>query len=323
MRALRFSEFGQTGVLRIKDIPDPAATTAEAVIRVEAASVNPSDVKNVAGAMDWTVLPRTPGRDFAGVVVSGPPEWEGAAVWGTGGDTGFTRDGSHAELMSVPVDALAAKPDRLAFDEASTVGVNFVVAWYGVVETAQLAAGETVAVFGVSGGVGGAVAQIAHALGANVIGVDRREPGTDTPAAAVIDHFTAFGPGADAGAAIKRLTDGKGADVVYDAVGGVTTPSALAALAHRGRLVVISAVGSPTVEVNLLDLYHNETRILGTDSGKLSIVDSARRLERMAPYFESGEFRPLPIAATYSLDDAPAAYRAVADHTVGRVVIRP
>ena len=111
--------------------------------------------------------------------------------------------------------------------------------------------------------------------------------------------------------------------MVYDAVGGVTTPSALAALTHRGRLVVISAVGSPTVEINLRDLYHNETRILGTDSGKLSIVDSARRLEQMAPFFESGAFRPLPIAATYSLDDAPTAYRAVADRIAGRVVIRP
>ena len=179
MRALRFTQFG-----------DPEFCTCgsagsdrhgrEAVIRVEAASVNPSDVKNVAGPMDWTVLPRTPGRDFAGVVVSGPPEWQGAEVWGTGGDTGFTRDGSHAELMSVPVEALVRKPERLSFDEASTVGVNFVVAWYGAVETAQLAAGETIAVFGVSGGVGGAVAQIAHALGAKVIGVDRRRPGPET-----------------------------------------------------------------------------------------------------------------------------------------------
>src|SRR6185312_10374246 len=196
-----------------------------------------------------------------GVVVSGPPEWQGSPVWGTGGDVGFTRDGSHAELMSVPVEALVAKPERLSFDEASTVGVNFVVAWYGLVETAQLEAGETVAVFGVSGGVGGAVAQIAHALGANVIGVDRRQPGPDTPAAAVIDHFVMFDPAADVGAAIKRLTGGRGAQVVYDAVGGVTTPSALTALALRGRLVVISAVGSPTVEINLLDLYHNETRL--------------------------------------------------------------
>ena len=139
----------------------------------------------------------------------------------------------------------------------------------------------------------------------------------------MIDDFIAFEPAADVGAAIKQRTGGRGADVVYDAVGGVTTPSALAALAHRGRLVVISAVGSPSVTVNLLDLYHNETRILGTDSGKLSVVDSARRLEAMAPYFESGQFRPLPVAATYSLDDAAAAYQAVADHTAGRVVIRP
>ena len=323
MRALRFSKFGDPGVLRVTDLPDPTSTAHDAVVRIEAASVNPSDVKNVAGGMDWTVLPRTPGRDFAGVVVSGPHEWEGIPVWGTGGDTGFTRDGSHAELMSVPVSALARKPDRLSFDEASAVGVNFVVAWYGAVEAAQLVAGETVAVFGVSGGVGGAVAQIAHALGVNVIGIDRRPPEPQTPAAAIIDEFIAFDPDAEVGATIKKLTDGRGADVVYDAVGGVTTPSALAALAHRGRLVVISAVGSPTVAVNLLDLYHNETRIFGTDSTKLSVVDSARRLEQMAPYFESGEFAPLPITATYSLDDAAKAYQAVADHTAGRVVIRP
>ncbi len=323
MRALRFTEFGDPGVLHITDVADPTETAAEAVIRIEAASVNPSDVKNVAGGMEWTILPRTPGRDFAGVVVSGPPEWQGVAVWGTGGDIGFTRDGSHAELMSVPVEALVRKPERLRFDEASTVGVNFVVAWYGAVETAQLAAGETIAIFGVSGGVGGAVAQIAHALGANVIGVDRRQPSTDTPAATVIDDFVVFDPAADVGADIKRLTGGAGVQVVYDAVGGVTTPAALASLARRGRLVVISTVGTRTVDIDLLDLYHNETRIFGTDSTKLTVVDSARRLQEMVPYFESGQFRPLPIAKTYSLDDAAAAYQAVADHTVGRVVIRP
>jgi NADPH2:quinone reductase len=322
MRALRFTEFGDPDVLHVTDVADPAATVEEAVIRIEAASVNPSDVKNVAGSMEWTILPRTPGRDFAGVVVSGPPEWQGVAVWGTGGDTGFTRDGSHAQLMSVPVEALVRKPERLSFDEASTVGVNFVVAWYGAVETAQLAAGETIAVFGVSGGVGGAVAQIAHALGAKVIGVDRRRPGPETAAAVVIDEFIAFDPAADVGAEIKRLTGG-GVDLVYDAVGGVTTPAALASLALRGRLVVISAVGARTVEIDLLDLYHNEIRIFGTDSTKLGVVDSARRFQEMAPYFESGEFRPLPIAKTYPLDDAAAAYQAVADHTVGRVVIRP
>ena len=323
MRALRINQFGDPAVLHLTDLPDPVGTEQEAVIQVHAASVNPSDVKNVAGSMEWTTLPRTPGRDFAGVVVSGPPEWEGAAVWGTGGDVGFTRDGSHAELMSVPVKALVRKPDRLSFDEASAVGVNFVVGWYGAVEVAQLAAGETIAIFGVSGGVGGAVAQIAHALGAKVIGVDRRQPGPETPAAAVIDHFVVFDPTADVGAEIKRLTGGAGVDVVYDAVGGVTTPAALASLTLRGRLVVISVVGPSAVEIDLRDLYRNETRILGIDSTKLGVVESARRLEKMGPYFESGEFQPLPIAARYSLDEGIAAYQAVADRIAGRVVINP
>ncbi len=323
MRALRFDQFGGPTALRNVDLPDPVGSAHEAVVRIEAASVNPSDVKDVAGLMDWTVLPRTPGRDFAGVVVDGPAEWLGAAVWGTGGDVGFSRDGSHAQLMSVPVAALVRKPERLGFNEASTVGVNFVVAWYGAVETAELASGEAIAIFGVSGGVGGAVAQIARALGATVIGVDRRPPGEHTPAAAALDHFINFDPAADIGAQIKRLTLGVGAQVAYDAVGGVTTPAALASLAHRGRLVVISAVGPGPVEIDLRDLYHNETRIFGTDSGNLGIVESARRLEKMSPYFESGAFRPLPIGASYSLDEAVLAYQAVADDTAGRVVIHP
>jgi NADPH2:quinone reductase len=323
MRALRFNEFGDPAVLHVTDMPDPPATAQEAVIRVDSASVNPSDVKNVAGVMEGTVLPRIPGRDFAGVVFSGPVGWEGAAVWGTGGDVGFTRDGSHAQLMSVPVDALVRKPQRLSFEEASTVGVNFVVGWYGAVETAQLTADETIAIFGVSGGVGGAVAQIANALGAKVIGVDRRKPDPDTPAAAVIDHFITFDPTADVGADIKKLAGGTGVDVVYDAVGGVTTAAALASLAHRGRLVVISAVGPSAVGIDLRDLYHNETRIYGCDSRKLTVSDSARRLEKMVPYFESGEFRPLPVTASYPLIEGPLAYQAVADHIAGRVVIHP
>lgn len=321
MRALRFTEFGDPGVLHIADLPDPQQTADEAIIRVEAASVNPSDVKNVAGQMDWSVLPRTPGRDFAGVVVGGPPEWQGAEVWGTGGDVGFTCDGSHAELLKVPVDALARKPERLSFDEAATVGVNFVVAWSGTVDTARLTEGETIAVFGVTGGVGGAVAQIARARGARVIGVGRRKPAPDTPAAAAIDEYVALGP--DTPAEIRGLTDGTGVEVVYDAVGGVTTNAALASLARRGRLVVISVTGTRTVDVDIRDLYRNETRILGVDSAKISVTGCAQILRKMLPYFESGEFRPLPITARYPLDASEKAYDAVAANIAGRIVIHP
>jgi NADPH:quinone reductase len=324
MRALRFDHFGDPHVLHVAEIADPVAEDGQAVIAVKAASVNPSDVRNVAGAMDGTVLPRVPGRDFAGVVVDGPPEWIGVEVWGTGGDVGFSRDGSHAELLAVPVEALARKPEQLSFEEAASVGVNFVVGWLGAVEAAQLDKDETIAVFGVSGGVGGAVAQIARARGARVIGIDRRPPRDDAPAATILEEFIALdGNTPEVAAQIRRVTGGRGAEVVYDAVGGVTTGAALAALAPAGRLVVISAVGTRVVEIDLVDFYRNETRMLGANSGKLGVVESGSRLAELAPYFESGAFRPLPISRSYGLDEGQDAYAAVAGGTKGRIVIRP
>jgi hypothetical protein len=118
MRAIRFKAFGDPSVLELAEVAAPSVSETTALVRVMAASINPSDVKNVAGAMKQTTLPRIPGRDFAGVVEAGPAEWIGAAVWGTGGDTGFTRDGTHAEVIAVLVASLRRKPDILSFDQA-------------------------------------------------------------------------------------------------------------------------------------------------------------------------------------------------------------
>jgi NADPH:quinone reductase-like Zn-dependent oxidoreductase len=265
-----------------------------------------------------------PGRDFAGVVVDGPAEWIGVEVWGSGGDVGFTRDGSHAELLGVPVEALARKPERLSFAEAATVGVNFVVGWRGAVEAAQLEKDETIAVFGVSGGVGGAVAQIARVRGARVIGIDRRPPRDDAPAATILEEFvTSDGDAQGIADQIRKVTGGRGAEVVYDAVGGVTTAAALAALAPQGRLVVISAVGTRVVPIDLVDFYRNESRLLGVNSSNVGVVESGSRLTEMAQYFESGALRPLPISCAYGLDESQDAYVAVADGIPGRIVIHP
>jgi len=324
MHALRFDHFGGPDVLDVEEIPDATAGGGEAVIAVKSSSVNPSDLNNVAGKFGYTTLPRIPGRDFAGVVVDGPKDWIGTEVWGTGGDLGFTRDGPHAEMLTIPAASLARKPERLSFEEASAVGVNFLVAWIGAVEAAQLAEGETIAVFGISGGVGGAVAQIAQAIGSQVIGADKVQPAEGTPAASIIQDFVALdGRPEDVGSQIKRLTSGRGANVVFDAVGGVTTPAALASLARRGRLVVISAIGTQTAEINLVDLYRNETRIYGCNSGSYDVVESGALLQRLAPFFDSGQFRPLPVVNRYSLEDGKDAYLAVEHHVRGRVVICP
>jgi NADPH:quinone reductase-like Zn-dependent oxidoreductase len=100
MRAIRFEAFGDPSVLMAVEAPTPIADEKTAVVRIMAASINPSDVKNVAGAMSQTTLPRVPGRDFAGVVEAGPSEWISAEVWGRGGDTGFTCNGTHAEYRA-------------------------------------------------------------------------------------------------------------------------------------------------------------------------------------------------------------------------------
>lgn len=321
MRAVRFIRHGKPDVLSVEDVPDPAAGDGEAVVRIEAASINPSDVKNVAGAMEQTTLPRTPGRDFAGIVEAGPAAWIGAEVWGTGGDTGFTRDGSHAECIVVPVASLRRKPSVLDFDEAASVGVNFITAWKGLIEGAGLRAGETVLIIAASGGVGNAAVQIARRMDARIIGVDRRGP---RPGAAI--SHAGLSLVADAAAipeAVREATDGYGADVVLDCVGGVMFRHAVDCLAPRGRLVEMSVTGAREVSFNLADFYHNESRLIGIDTLKLDLTASATVLEALRPGFEAGDYRPAPIVRRLALDDAVAAYQAVAGGEQGRVVLRP
>ncbi|MEH1919584.1 hypothetical protein [Nostoc sp.] len=93
-----------------------------------------------------TTLPHIPGRNFAGVVVAGAQDWISREVWWTGGDLGFTRDGTHAEFLLLPIAAVRPKPRILSMEEAASVGVTYVTAWVCVMEAAQAQAGETLLV---------------------------------------------------------------------------------------------------------------------------------------------------------------------------------
>ena len=320
MRAIRFEAFGDPSVLQVLEVATPAVDERTALVRVMAASINPSDVKNVAGAMTQTTLPRIPGRDFAGVVEAGPADWIGAKVWGTGGDTGFTRDGTHAELIAVPVASLRRKPDTLSFDQAASVGVNYMAAWLGI-DVAALKAGETVLLIGAGGGVGGAAAQIARRLGARVIGVDRHAPHPDAPINAIAEKLIIGAQ--DLPAEVRAVTGGKGADVVFDLVGGVMFRSAVNSLGLRGRLVEIAVTGQREVTFDLADFYHNESRLFGVDTLKRDLTASAEVLDALTPGFVAGDYRAAPIAETCGLGNAQQAYRKVAAGAVGRIVLRP
>jgi NADPH:quinone reductase len=317
VKALQFKTFGNPDVLEYVDVPTPERDSGSAIVQIRSASVNPSDVKNVSGHFDHTVPPRIPGRDFSGVVVEGPAEWLGKAVWGTGGDIGFTHDGTHAQYLKVPLAALSRKPDALSHEEASAIGVNFVVAWLGTVTYAQLKEGETIAVIGASGGVGGAVTQIAKTLGCRVIGIDKAEPAADSPAAELIDDYVPFDDNTID--RVRELTGG--VDVVYDSVGGVAFETALHLVKRHGRVVEISATGKRRVDFDLIDFYHNETRLFGADSAKLGVAESAPLMTALVEGFESGKLRAPIIAHRFELSRGQDAYRAVAAGTAGRVVI--
>jgi NADPH:quinone reductase-like Zn-dependent oxidoreductase len=321
-RALRFAAFGGPEVLETLDVPTPQPGPEEALIRVHAGSINPSDVKNVAGRMKQTVPPRTPGRDFAGTVVAGPADWIGVEVWGTGGDLGYTRDGTHARHVVIPAAALRRKPERLSFEEAGAVGVNYVTAWLGLHEQAALQPGETVLVFGATGGVGGAVAALARWHGARVVACCRGPLPAESVAAQVGAEALDLTATDDLPAALAALTGGKGFDVVYDTVG---TPALFAAgigaLGFRGRFVAIAGSVGEKVSFELIPFYRKEARLLGVDSLKRGVVACASVMERLAPGFESGALPAPAIAKAYTLDEARDAYAAVEAGTRGRVIL--
>ena len=124
MKALRFSTFGAPSVLRIDEIPTPEPGEGESLIRVKAAAINPSDIGNVAGRFQKTTLPRTPGRDFAGIVLKGKLH-KGEQIWGSSPTLGMTRDGSHAEYVVVPDETLSLKPASLTMAQAAAIWSAF------------------------------------------------------------------------------------------------------------------------------------------------------------------------------------------------------
>lgn len=312
MRALRFSRQGTLDALELVELPDPVPRAGEALVEVRAAGLNPSDPKNVLGKMAQTTLPRVPGRDFAGIVLTGSAAWRGAEVLGSGDGLGFTRDGSHAELLTVPEEALVRKPPELSFEQAAAIGVPFMTAWTALVTAAGLARGETALVTGAGGTVGAAACQIAHWRGARVIGTvrARRDPTAPPDAVRAIADPLIDLESMDLVEAVRAATGGRGADVVLDVVGGPLFEPCLRCLAQRGRQVSIAASGDPRVSFNLADFYHREARLLGVDSLALGFAASRRALEAILPVILAGALTP-PAVETVPLAGAPAAYRAL------------
>lgn len=304
MKALRFSKFGPPSVLAIEEVSRPEPRAGEALVQVKAAAINPSDVKNVAGLFPATTLPRTPGRDFSGIVVAGTT-YQGQEVWSSGPGLGITHDGAQAEYVTIPEEALSLKPRTLSLEQATAIGVPFITAWVALVRAAELQAGETILIIGAAGAVGQAATQIANWRKARVFGAARSSdpvPGT----AAVINTTTD-----DLRDRVFELTNGKGVDAVLDTVGGAMFESALRCLRIGGRQVAIASTGDRRVSFDLIDFYHNLSRLIGVDSMKFTPRDVAAIADELRPGFEAGVLKPPPLQLV-PLENAIEAYERIA-----------
>ncbi len=291
--------------LPVEERPKPNIKKGECLIQVHSSGINQSDAKGALGFFDHAKLPRIPGRDFAGVVVEG--KRAGEKVWGTGGAAGIDFDGTHAEFIALPEEALAIIPNNLTLIEAGAQTLPYVTAYYGLISRAQLKAGQTVLVIGALGQVGQAAMAISRWKGCKPVALVREK---SLPKAKSM--------GWEATSTITSQFD-----VIINPLGSIYWDEALRHLKKFGKMVVIGAGPDPKkpVELPLLPLYRANQDILGINSVDLNFIQSAKLLNELTPGFESGALTPLSPDALFPFTEATEAYRRVLSQSDQRVVL--
>ncbi|MGO1501143.1 MAG: quinone oxidoreductase family protein [Marinobacter sp.] len=319
MQALQFSATGTLASLQLRDLPTPVPGADEVLIEVRAAGLNPSDVKNVLGRFPYTTTPRTPGRDFSGVVVNGPPGLQGKAVWGgTGKGFGFYRDGCHAQYVVMPADAVALKPESLSFAQAATFGVPYITAW-DALERSQVQAGTRFLIMG-AGAVARAAQALAKARGADVVMGVRRAKVVQELEAQGIRAFQ-LADAEELPEQVRERLQQQLPEVIFDTT-GFWLPAAINTLGSFGRIAVIAAPINRMVEVSALNLYRRGGSIIGVNSLLYSLEECARMLRQISAAFEGG----LPVPNRFverPLSDAVAAYHQVYEGGSEKIILIP
>ncbi len=324
MRALLCKTHGLPETLTVEEVPPPEPAAGEVVVAVEAAGVNFPDALIIQDKYQVKPpLPFSPGAELAGVVARVGPD---VTRWTVGDRVcAVTGYGAFAEEVAVGADKLVAVPPGVSIEVAGALLLAYGTSHHALRDRAALAAGETVVVLGAAGGVGLAAIQIAKVLGARVIACAStpeklalcRAHGAD----ATIDYAQE-----DLKERIRVLTDGRGADVVYDPVGGKYAEPALRAIAWRGRYLVIGFANGeiPRIPLNLPLL--KGCSIVGVFWGGFAKAEPDAAAAGMAELFDwlaAGKLRP-EISGRYALADAPQALRAMIERKVtGKLVVLP
>jgi NADPH2:quinone reductase len=322
MKAAVYYETGRPDVFRYEEVPDPQIGAHELLVRTEAISIEGGDTLNRLGG-DLARVPHIVGYQSAGVVAEVGASVEGYAV----GDRVVTvgLDGSHAELRATPMSFAWKIPDGLSTDEAACVPVPFGTAADCLFEFGRLVAGETALIHAGAGGVGIAAIQMAKRAGARVFATassdDKLERLKDLGLDEGINYATS-----DFVAEARRLTDGRGVDVVVDSVGGTTLQGSLAALAYRGRCVTVGDAGRTPAEVlDISNMRPNNQSLSGYFLGAelLLLPRAYPMITRLLDEIARGELRVV-IDRSYPLSEAAEAHAYIESRqSFGRVLLVP
>ncbi len=323
MRALVCREYGPPESLLIEERSDPTPASGEVLIDVVAAGINFPDVLAIAGTYQVkTPTPFVPGNEAAGVVSA---VGNGVTQYSPGDKVIVnSAGGAFAEKCVADQNATMRLPGGLDFEQGAGFTVTYGTSYHALRQSAELQSGETALVLGAAGGVGIAAVEIAKAMGARVI------------AAASSDRKLAFAKEAGADETInytsqplketvKELTDGKGADVVYDPVGGELAEQAFRATAWHGRYLVVGFASGdiPSFRANIALL--KEASIVGVWWGTWAAKNLQLQIQNMqdlAELIESGKINPR-VTESYTLQDFVQAFAAITERrALGKVILR-
>lgn len=323
MRAITITTPGGPEVLRLAEVPDPAPAEGEVLVEIAAAGLNHADLMQRQGAYPPPPgAPEYPGMECSGRISAAGP---GVTGWHPGDEVcALLAGGGYAERVAVPAGQILPRPDGVSLIEAAGLPEAACTVHSNLVSRAGLASGETLLVHGGTSGIGVFAIQLAKALGARVIctaGTPAklarcRELGADLAVSYRDEDFTA---------AVAEFTDGAGADVILDIVGGEYLPRNLAALATGGRLVVIATQGGARGDLDLGMLMRKRAAVLASTlrarplAEKAAIVAAVRA--EVWPLVSAGQVRPV-IDRVLPLAEAAAAHKALEDGGhIGKILL--
>ncbi|WP_122602787.1 NADPH:quinone oxidoreductase family protein [Pseudomonas viridiflava] len=322
MKALLCKAFGPASTLVLEDIPEPDVKKNEILLDIHAAGVNFPDTLIIEGKYQFKPpFPFSPGGEAAGVISA---VGENVTHLKPGDRVmALTGWGSFAEQVAVPNYNVLPIPESMDFTIAAAFSMTYGTSMHALKQRANLQPGETLLVLGASGGVGLAAVEIGKALGARVIAAASSAEKLEVAKNAGADELINY-TDTSLKDEIKRLTNGNGADVIYDPVGGDLFDQAIRAIAWNGRLLVVGFASGriPELPVNLALL--KGASVVGVFWGSFAQrqpQDNAANFKQLFAWFEEGKLKPL-VSQVYPLERAGEAIDALGGRrAVGKVVV--